>query len=154
MAKSSFFSRVRVDSWISAFIVAASLGFYRMAADYPEQAATYPRGLLVIMAALALAVFLQSLTKPKREPDSRPWSKRPCVWALSVYLMVAAYAAALEPLGFFIPTVLFVTATMIFFGERRLWLMLLLALAFNAFIYVSFIFFLKVPLRMFPLFWQ
>ncbi|CAK7073182.1 MAG: hypothetical protein DELT_01990 [Desulfovibrio sp.] len=148
------FSRIRTDAWICLVVIVSCQLLLRESADYPEAAAVYPRGLLIFLTVLATAAIAEILIKKKPAPtkDVRPWKERPYVWALCVYGIVAAYVVLLEPLGFILATLLFMIAMMTYFGERKLWLMLILGAAFIGFVYGSFIFMLNVPMPLLPQF--
>ena len=147
--------RARPDTLISGGVVVASAALYRVASDYPPQAAQYPKVLLALMFVLGVFVLAQSLwlaRKQEKKSGEGPFFEPPTLWSLWVYGACIFFAALIEPFGFFVPAMLFFILVMRYFGERRWLRLLLFPVCFNFFVYVVFVSFLKVPLPMFPYF--
>lgn len=66
---------------------------------------------------------------------------------LAVFVIIAVYILLIKHIGFFVSTILFVPALMVFYGVRNIHLILLTDVLLNLFVYV---FFVKILNVIFP----
>ncbi len=152
-----FFAKIRLDARISLVLLLVSIYLYTVAGKFPAKAALFPNILLLATIVLCVMVIIQSMRKAetgKSAAKKRSGKQQPVVWAIVVYLMIALYFVALEPLGFMLSTMIFTAAAMAYLGERN-WLVILSAgIGLNVFVYLAFNRFLDVPLPMLPAFFS
>lgn len=130
------------------FLVIAVL-LYRSTADYPKfvqgSTAAYVRFLGLTLGVLCAAQLLLSLRRPAAEGEAAPAdTKTRRFWAL--LLLLGAYAAALEPLGFFLASAGFLPLAMYATGARRPLPVALTTAGVLAFVYLIFVELLEVHL--------
>lgn len=139
-----------MDAWICITIALLSVGFLVEANKYDIQAARYPKYLLYIIFVLCIAVFAESFIKGKPgQRDRTIWRER-YIPALTVFLMIALYAAGVWFAGMLIPTVIFLAVAMRYFGEKRWGVIIGVTAVFCAVLYAVFVIFLGVPIPMLP----
>lgn len=149
--------KIRIDAWISLTLLLVCTYLYTIAGKFPAKAALFPNVLLLSTIVLCSVVFLQSIRKgmPSESAKRRcSWKQKPVTWAIAVYLMIAAYFFALNLMGFIVSTMIFVSATMRYFGERKCIAIVSAAIGLNVFVYLTFCLFLDVPLPMLPSFFK
>lgn len=102
--------------------------------------AYYPRIVAIAMTLLGGVIMLRAVIRPI---DSSAEAERPdamtriCI----VFVLLAIYASSITYLGFILGSVIALFAFMFHAGERRIWLMMLLAIAIP---FGLFLFFQKI----------
>ena len=138
-----------LDRWIAAVFLVICLiygytAYFAMDAGLPPfmrrnpiWPSTFPKVLSVLGIVCALIVLVTAKPPPLKEDeiDHRRLREYNLGQAVALVGLMVAYAFALRPLGFILSTVLFLTVSGIVLGERRLHLLVPIALAAAFFIW-------------------
>jgi putative tricarboxylic transport membrane protein len=138
----------KVNTIVSIFLIALSVGAYTMAANFPSLAndhtgpGSFPKILAVIIIILSIILALQSFLK-KEEPTEALGKIKPAAVAMAI---VFGYLIAINFLGFFIITPVVIMLFLVY-AKVRNW-MLYVGLPTGVIIFIYFLFekMLKVPL--------
>jgi len=109
---------------LAYFVLAFKIKLPPGSADSPFTARTFP----LVLGPIAMATSLFLLIKPP--PSAEPLVGQGMAWGRAVGLMVlmGLYALAINPLGFVVTSALFLAGGFFVLGERRLPLLLPLAI--------------------------
>lgn len=118
--------------------------YYAMIKALPEKAARYPMFVLFLLVALTLVLAVKSFIFEKTAEDAKPFADFKCKQFLFVVLLSAIYIFAIEWLGFFSATFIYLLATMFGLKTSIKW-GIVGSLVFCIVIYLVFVVFLKVP---------
>ncbi|HEX6317932.1 MAG TPA: tripartite tricarboxylate transporter TctB family protein [Burkholderiales bacterium] len=145
---------------------ALSFQFAEPVSGYRFGATGWPRAIIVLLLAVALAQFAlrmaHALRDPVAEPSPRFWSQffqagaRANVTVALAFALPVLYVAALRFTGFYLTTPLFLAAYLYLLGERRWSYVIGVALAIYALMVLVFTTLLYVPLPVgnWPLFYD
>jgi hypothetical protein len=134
--------RITKDSWAGAVVCALGLALVLVT---PSQvtgdqlgrvgSATMPQALAYVMAALGATLFFASLRPasagPAPDRAATPNQGRLLFRVLAALAFVAityVYILLIPGLGYVVATALLIAALMVLFGERRWWLVVVLAI--------------------------
>ena len=140
----------KTDIGVVAFIYAVCLLFLIMTLQLPSAAQTYPLFIIILLAALTTLYELQMAVGAKRRgvtsglEDFEGFLPRqffPVLGMVIVYLVIMYFA------GFYIATLLFMAACLLFLKVPK-WQILLSTGVILALVYCAFTLFLKVKLPM------
>ncbi len=140
----------KTDIGVVAFIYAVCLLFLIMTLQLPSAAQTYPMFIIILLAALTTLYVLQMAVGAKRRgvtsglEDFEGFLPRqffPVLGMVIVYLVIMYFA------GFYIATLLFMAACLLFLKVPK-WQILLSTGVILALVYCAFTLFLKVKLPM------
>jgi putative tricarboxylic transport membrane protein len=140
----------KTDIGVVAFIYAVCLLFLIMTLQLPSAAQTYPLFIIILLAALTTLYVLQMAVGAKRRgvtsglEDFEGFLPRqffPVLGMVIVYLVIMYFA------GFYIATLLFMAACLLFLKVPK-WQILLSTGVILALVYCAFTLFLKVKLPM------
>ena len=134
--------------FLGAFLILAVL-LYRSTAGYPESVqgstANYVRFLALSLGLLCAAEFFLCLSKVGAGREKVIITKAPLrFWGLLALLLL--YSVALEPLGFYMASALFLPAAMVTLGARKKLGIVLTSAGVLFFVYLVFEQLLSVPL--------
>ncbi|GHE90793.1 hypothetical protein GCM10016455_09000 [Aliiroseovarius zhejiangensis] len=130
------------DLLFCALAIVAALSVLVASFSYQSASAYFPQLLAVFIAVLAVVLGLQRLKAPA-EPVEKP-DHADLLGFAKVVISILAYTGAMLVVGFPIATVLFLTLMMLTLGERRLHLILPVALGLTGLLYFLFFWFLGV----------
>jgi hypothetical protein len=100
---------------------------------------------LIIMSVLLVVLGIRKTLRPELTLKSDTLLKFKVVRTpLIVFGIVALYMALIKFTGFFISTAIFVPVFMVFYGIRKVRLLIITDVALNLFVYVLFVRLLKV----------
>lgn len=124
---------------ISALLVYGSF-------NYPPQSAQFPRFLMVLQLVFSVMLLIRALRLPASNAGQSINSHSEAdtagakLWVpLQIFLSVSAYILAIEYIGYFVSTALFLCGSMAFFGRNRLMTMLSVTAACLLIIYLLFV---------------
>ncbi|WP_323765893.1 tripartite tricarboxylate transporter TctB family protein [Marinovum sp.] len=157
-----------LDRWIAFIILCVALA-YAYAAFFtmdqllppfmqrnPIWPSTFPK-VLSVLAILASLVILLGLEKPAGETaepdiDYRRLTEYHLIPALALLALMVAYALLLRPAGFLLSTVGFLTLGAVILGERKLYILLPVALTATGIVWYLVEQVLGIFLRPLPIF--
>lgn len=124
---------------ISAWLVYATY-------DYPSGSVQFPRFLMLLQGAFSLLLLVRALRLPNEaaspsagRSDQEARQDRTKIWVpIQVFVGVSAYILAIEHLGYFVASALFLCASMGFFGRNKASTMLGVTVACLLIIYILF----------------
>ena len=134
--------RLNRDVYIGIGLIAFSVFFLMESTKMHPGAAEFPRIILAVF--LILSVFLMgngliNTWKPERlKKSDKPIAAAELKSPVVIALVSLAYVAAIDFIGFFIATTVFVPAFMLLFGVRKLAPILIVTASIDLFIYVLF----------------
>lgn len=130
------------DVGFAAFMTLLSGALLGGAMLYPPQSSQFPRALMALQLLFSIVLLVRAW---RREGGGAPRTA-PLGVPLQVFVATAAYVIAIEQLGYFVASTLFLCGTMYWFGRHRLAVMLGVTAGFLAVIYALFILFIGVRL--------
>ncbi|MDZ4164491.1 MAG: tripartite tricarboxylate transporter TctB family protein [Smithellaceae bacterium] len=134
---------------ILATILAAVFYYYTL--SLAEAAYQLPRILIAVIVLLAIGMFLEAYLKYRREragketrevPEEGINYKRAAVFALLIF----AYILAINPLGYFVTTPVFIIGALYYLKAARMRTILIITVCFTVFVYLLFVKFLHLPI--------
>lgn len=127
-----------------------SIIFYLESLKLPETAARLPQLLIVIIIILSIAMFIESVIKPKKMAASNnDFVQNIAVKRVFLFaVFIALYIFLIDTIGYFIVTPIFVIVAFIYLKAAKLKTVIFIAVGFTAFIYALFVMFLKIPVPM------
>ena len=145
--KKKFISNPEIQDGIVVLLLGAALLIYSLFMHYTARVQTewkmspYLFPVLISVFAILLAVSLfadgkrtMATDEKKKAPDSFRNFKR----VLAVALMAIIYEILMDITGFIPATIVFLMAMFRFFGEKRWWMIVLIATATSLIIYLLF----------------
>lgn len=128
----------------TAVVVIVFCGFaYYLTLGYPRDAALLPRGLLIVLAVCAAALFVRSYAgNGKKDSFVLKNPRQLCIGAA----LAAAYVALIHVLGYYLASLLFIVAVTWLVGFRRPLLAGAVGILYSLGIYVAFEYLLKIPM--------
>ncbi|WP_455594353.1 tripartite tricarboxylate transporter TctB family protein [Cloacibacillus porcorum] len=116
--------------------------------NYPPESSQFPRFLCILMLLFSFLILIRTLKNKEGEKTMSTGSgfisaaKLP----VTVFASTAAYLFCIGYVGYFVSTVIYMSASMFFFGERRPLPIAAAVLVFLAVIYALFVSFLGLRL--------
>lgn len=129
--------KVKADTVIAIFLLAAGVVFWFAIAEAPRQAKYYPRFLLGLAAVPTILLLARSLCL-KDEAKNRDLSLRVHRRVLVCIGATALYIFLIKILGYYVTTSLFIAGIMAFLGARKAVTIAGTSLAMTLFIYLMF----------------
>lgn len=150
---------------IVGHFIAASLAillavvFYFNSLSLPPAAYELPRLLIAVIILLSILMLGEAIVEDRKKKREEASQSQEHPGGLSVNytrafvfaLLIALYVFSIKPLGYFIVTPLYIIATYLFLKATRLTNILLISLGFTAFVYIVFVYLLKVPIPLGPI---
>lgn len=139
---------VRKDRWFASFMVAVSALLLVQAYGYPAESSQFPRFLLVLQMGFSIILLVQAWrVGPAPPPQDAPSDSWASLYApFKVFVAASMYVLAIEYLGYFAATALFLCAAMFWFGARRPVVVISVAAGFLLIVYALFVSFMGVRL--------
>lgn len=145
--------KLKLDVWISVFLIISSLFFLNIASGFPETAGLFPKIILNSVLVLSIVVIAESIIKTiKGKSETKKFSAETFKNVSIMYALVVLYFVLFKQLGFIIATILFCTAGSWLLGSKSLIKNLTVGLVINIFIYLAFVKFLNVQIPLLPYF--
>ena len=128
-------------------LVTTALGVFMwvQTAEFSDESKQFSRfvlALFILMSVLLCVISLIHAKKPAGKEVTIKEFKNPLI----MFVLVVAYAYLMTVIGFFPATLLFMPAAMIFMGYKRPLPMICVTVGMNLFIWVLFVYSLKVSL--------
>jgi hypothetical protein len=139
--------RMRTKDRITAVIVfIGGLAGFIASGPIPEGSSIFPKSVFVFSMILAVLLYLSSVFGlSKKEEEKEETSFRNIV---ILFAGIVIFFLLIQPVGFIIMTPLFLAGVSYMLQLRNLKILILYPLGFTAFLYVSFVVLLQVPLPM------
>lgn len=141
---------LHLDTVIGLCLLLFCLNFYSVTADLPKDPALFPQIILVALAAFALFILASGLVKTIRARNENKqvvhFFEDGLRGPLMAYAGLVAYVALIPVLGFFTATSLATAFFMGYFGYRSYIKALIILVSINAFIYLLFVWQLRILL--------
>ncbi len=147
--KTNFF---KSNLWPAVFLIALALVFYAYAGGLVQKtgkglgADFVPRLWAGLLILLSLFMIAQSFFMPTYGDLMEQLTKKSLIVTVITFLALVLYAIAMNWLGYFISTVLFLAALLVLYGERKILLIGGVSLAVTLCLFWVFQEFLGVPL--------
>lgn len=142
----------RSDICVVGVIYAVSLAFFIMTVELPEEAQTYPMGLIIALAILNTLYLLQCFVKTWKAGTLTVSNDMPEIFkgfqSLQFFFVAggcALFLVLMYTVGYYVAGAVYLVGTLLFFKVRMRWIALTLV-TLVALIYAVFTLFLKVPL--------
>lgn len=130
------------EKTISAALLAMVGVLYPMTHDFSDGSDVFPKFILVSVGILAMMLLISSFRRNVPAKESRSVGSKPYILLLST----TAYIFAINVVGFFTSTIIFLTATMHYLGIRTKTSYFIMVASLSAFYYFIFVRLLHVPL--------
>jgi hypothetical protein len=136
----------------SGLVLIFSVVFFIESLNYPASASTLPQILIILIALLAIGMFIEAYIKNKKtdamshvkKEAEKINIKRVVVFAA----MIALYIIFIDVIGFFILTPVFLFTALTYLRAAKVKTAILLSIGFTLLIYGLFSMFLNIPLPM------
>lgn len=132
----------------SGLVLAMCITFFIQSLSYPPTAARLPQILIVALAILAIAMFVEAVKKQAKEKVVEKEEQKEKINVKRVLVfgaMIVAYVFLLEFVGYFILTPLFTFGALMYLKATKPIVAILISIIFPLFIYALFSLFLNVP---------
>ena len=140
--------KTRIQDLVIGLIVVA-LGVFMwiqtVVNDMEAQSRSFSRfvlGVFILLGAILIVISLINARKPAGKEVTIKEFKNPMI----MFAIIVAYAYLMTLIGFFPATLLFMPAAMIYMGYKRILPMVCVTIGMNLFIWVLFVYSLKVRL--------
>ena len=134
--------KVHIDTWLGLAFIAASVVFYKLTdefAEYSAEAATWPRGVLVVTALLSAMLLVHGLRQTKLGTETGLPEGRVFAAPVVATILIIAYAALMEYSGYFISTAVFLPLGMFVQGQKSWKVIIGVTLGLELFVYLLFV---------------
>lgn len=143
-----------------AILLSLSVIFFALTFTFPAQSIAlspkvFPRFVTVCMFILSALLLAQGIQKRRREGGSKPERERDWTFARRFLLMTVCgfiYTRIIGLSGYLVATPLLIAASMLIFGERKWYRIVLVAGITTGVLYWLFRMIFRVPLPRFDLF--
>lgn len=130
--------------------------FYYYSLDLPKAAYQLPRILIAVVVLLAVGMFLEAYLKYRRESKDKGKNKDVdkevnYKRATTFTLMIFAYILAINPLGYFLVTPVFIIGSLYYLKATKMKNILIITVFFTIFVYLLFVRFLNLPIPLGPM---
>lgn len=149
--------RIHHDVWIGLVLIGFTFTFFFLTSNFPAQSAIFPRFFLIGLLFFSIMIVVAGVKKTARlgvgendksELDEKETPIRPQELKLPMIGLgiILAYIVAIDTLGFFVSTTLFLVGFMLFLRIRNYLAIGLTTLGVDLFIYVLFVRQLKLTM--------
>ena len=139
-------------SLFAVFTVGLGLYFFVKAFSMPSTAAHFPTIIASLVFLLSASMVVEALRKVRRGggvPGSEAADGKILVTRVVSYVaLTAAYIFLIPRIGYFVATPLFMIISYSYFRALGTFKVLLVSIGFSIFIYLLFVWFLKLPIPM------
>lgn len=138
----------------SGVVLIFSIVFFIESLNYPASAAILPRILIILIALLAVGMFIEAFIKNRKMKDQIKAEEKKRAEDINVKrvvtfaVMIALYIVLIDVIGYFLLTPIFLFVTLQYLKSVKISTAILLSAVFTAFIYGLFSMFLNIPLPM------
>ena len=137
----------RKDRSFAVIMVLVSAAFLAQSLSYPAESSQFPRFLMGIQLLFSLIFLFQQFRLPlEAKTVANKDVIASLVPAFKVFLITSMYVLAIDYVGYFVATTVFLMGAMALFGNRRLLVMAVVTGCFLALIYALFVLFMGVRL--------
>lgn len=143
---------IRKDRWFAGFMVVVSALLLAQAYRYPAESAQFPRFLMILQLIFSVLLLAQAFRPP---PAARADALTPkesgdtlsSLYApVKVFVAASLYIVAIDYLGYYLATAIFLCAAMFWFGSRRPLMVVSVTAGFLLIVYALFASFMGVRL--------
>ena len=138
--------RINLDVWFGLCLMAFSAYFFAESRKFPAGSAQWPAFVLGGFFLLAMILFVQGVIKTTKNISEKGVSKSAVAKAHIAFAIIAAYVILIAVIGFYPATAVFCPAIMLYYGLRKIKILLLVTVIQALFIYLIFEVQLKIPL--------
>lgn len=119
-------------------MTAVSIAFLFGTYIYPEESVTFPRFLVVLSIFFSALLLVQAIRTPasRQASSQRPLTR--IALPIKVFVSVSIYVAAIDIVGFYISSALFLLGSMLMYGNDRWATRLAVMAGFLLVVYVLF----------------
>ncbi|WP_181346927.1 tripartite tricarboxylate transporter TctB family protein [Thalassobacillus sp. CUG 92003] len=138
----------------SILVLVFAIVFYIESLKLPETAARLPQVIIIVIAFLAVAMFVEAFIKRNKtktannEAEGEDIEKINVIRLLVFGAAIALYIFLINIIGYLIITPIFSFLTLMYLKATKLRIAILLSIGFTAFIYGLFVEFLSIPIPM------
>lgn len=138
--------KINSDMIAAVLLIILSALFFRMTGEFSnQQAAVWPKAVLVCIVILSAMLAVRGLREQKEEKKIR-FPKGTLVGPIVAVAVITVYAVLMKFAGYFISTTLFLPFGMLALGQRDWRIILSVTIGLEIFIYVLFV--TQLQLRM------
>ena len=140
---------IHLDTFIGVIMLLVSGYFYSLTQEMPDEPAEFPKLVLIILMVFALVIMSKGILETLRARDQGQIVQQyfekirgPAI----VYIALCLYVFLIEFLGFFTASTIVSAFLMVLFGMRSYIKLFLVLIGINVFIYLLFVWQLKIVL--------
>ena len=114
--------------------------------SYPSESVQFPRFLIVLQLLFSIILLLRSLRLPSSKTTQSSSTTANRIVPFQIFTAISAYILAIEHIGYFVATALFLMGSMYLFGRHRATALIGVTAAFLLTVYILFGLFIGVRL--------
>jgi len=138
--------RINTDVWFGLGLMAFSAFFFAESRKFPAGSAQFPGFVLGGFFLLCVILFVQGVIKTTRNISDKGLNRSAVGKAHIAFAIIIAYVILIVVVGFFPATVVFCPAIMLYYGLRKIKILILVTVIQALFIYFIFEVQLRIPL--------
>jgi hypothetical protein len=125
----------RKEIVFAAAMTALSAALLANTYSYPAASVQFPRFLVFLQLLFSLILLVRSISLPR---DTAPGHTAGLVIPLQIFSAISGYIIAIDQIGYFVATSLFLTGSMYLFGRHRPFVLICVTAVFLLIVYVLF----------------
>lgn len=132
--------KIHIDVWLGILFIIGSVVFYKLTDEFFDpEAAVWPRGVLVVTAALSAMLLISGIRLTKHGEDSGIPEGKIFLGPAAAIIIIIAYAAAMEFTGYFMSTAVFLPLGMFVQGQKNWKVIIGVTAGLEIFVYLLFV---------------
>jgi len=140
---------IHLDTFIGMFLLIVSAFFYFLTVQMPDDPAVFPKLVLLVLIVFSVVIMFKGITKTieaKRDGLMVESYFEKIRGPASVYIGLCVYVFLIQLLGFFVASSMSSVFFMVLFGIKSYLKIFLLVIGINVFVYLLFVWQLKIAL--------
>lgn len=142
--------KLNIDIYLGAILILFSAYLYFESSKIKAESAKFPQIVILLLLALSMIVLVLGIRKTKKPEltlkSDTLLNLEVIQTPVMVFVLIAAYIAAMNLAGFFIATAIFVPVMMVYYGNKNIKAIIITDIALNLFVYLLFVKTLNVML--------
>ena len=132
--------KINIDVWLGILFIIGCVYFYNLADEFFDpEAAVWPRGVLVVTAALSAMLLITGIRLTQQGENSGIPEGRIFFGPIVAIIVITAYAVAMEFTGYFMSTAIFLPLGMFIQGQKSWKVILSVTAGLEIFVYLLFV---------------
>lgn len=132
--------KINIDVWLGVLFIIGCVYFYKLSDEFFDpEAAVWPRGVLVVTAALSAMLLINGIRLTRQNTGSGIPEGRVFFGPVAAIIIITAYAITMEYTGYFLSTAIFLPLGMFMQGQKSWKVILGVTAGLEVFVYLLFV---------------